>query len=88
MRDFIPSQAAGRGQAEPGSMFIAGGTDLLQLMKSNVASPSSLTDLDGLDLRAVSATDQGLHLGALATMAEVAAHRAQVTGWPAIDSAL
>jgi xanthine dehydrogenase YagS FAD-binding subunit len=69
-------------------VFIAGGTDLLQLMKNNVVSPAGLTDIDGLDLRTISATEQGLHLGALATMAEVAAHEAVRTDWPAIASAL
>ncbi len=88
MRDFVLSPVAAGGQAEPGSMLIAGGTDLLQLMKNNIVSPSSLIDLEGLDLRAISVTEQHLHLGALATMAEVAAHRAVVTGWPAIASAL
>jgi xanthine dehydrogenase YagS FAD-binding subunit len=88
MHDFTLTPAAAHVQADPGSVFIAGGTDLLQLMKNNVMAPSVLTDIDGLDLRSISATEQALHLGALATMAEVAAHKAVAAGWPAIASAL
>ncbi len=91
MQDFSLVQAGvpGRsGPVEAGSAFIAGGTDLLQLMKNGAISPFRLVDLAGLDLRAISVSSDALHLGALATMAEVAAHPAVRTGWPMIAQAL
>lgn len=70
------------------SSFMAGGTDLLQLMKVNAETPRRLVDIGGLDLRAISADESGLHLGALATMAGVAANESVRSGWPAISEAL
>ena len=72
----------------PGDAFIAGGTDLLQLMKNDVVAPERLTDLDNSDLHAISLVDGSLHLGALATMAEVAAHVDVKREWPVISQAL
>jgi xanthine dehydrogenase YagS FAD-binding subunit len=88
MQNFTLAPAATHVRTDPGSVYIAGGTDLLQLMKNNVVSPPVLTDIGGLDLRSIAATQQSLRLGALATMAEVASHPAVVSGWPAIASAL
>jgi xanthine dehydrogenase YagS FAD-binding subunit len=79
--------AARAGQAH-GAAFIAGGTDLLQLTKNNVESPARVVDLAGLDLRAIAADERELRLGALATMADVAAHPAVRAGWPMIAEAL
>ena len=71
-----------------GDAFIAGGTDLLQLMKNNVAVPRRVVDLEGLDLRHISGDADGLELGALCSMAEVAEHPVVRTGFPAISQAL
>jgi xanthine dehydrogenase YagS FAD-binding subunit len=71
-----------------GARYIAGGTDLLQLMQEFVETPATLVDLDGLPLDSISADARGLHLGALARMADVAAHPAVVTDYPAIAQAL
>ena len=55
--------------------FIAGGTDLLGLMKDRAALPGRLLDINGLpDLARIEALpDGGLRIGALARMSEVAA---------------
>lgn len=71
-----------------GDAFIAGGTDLLQLMKSNVVAPKRLVDLQALELRAISASETGLELGALCSMAQVARNDDVRRGWPAISQAL
>jgi xanthine dehydrogenase YagS FAD-binding subunit len=68
--------------------FIAGGTDLLQLMKVNVEAPRRVVDLSGLDLRAITTDEAGLHLGALATMADVTSNDSVRSGWPVISEAL
>ena len=52
--------------------FIAGGTDLLQLMKNWVERPKHLVDLDRLPFDRVEFTERGARIGALARMSDVA----------------
>ena len=82
------SPDAASSAAQAGGTFIAGGTDLLQLMKLGAERPRRLVDLDGLALRGVSVRGGTLHLGALATMADVASDPAVRQSWPAISQAL
>jgi xanthine dehydrogenase YagS FAD-binding subunit len=52
--------------ADPAAKFIAGGTNLVDLMKENVARPSRLIDITHLPLREVDETQYGgLRIGAL-----------------------
>ncbi len=83
-------QAAARAAAAPHASFIAGGTDLMQLWKNNVAPASLVVDLEPLagTLRGISANAQGLRIGALSTMAEVAADRQVLAQAPALAHAL
>jgi len=55
-----------------GARFIAGGTNLIDLMKYDVERPSRLVDITRLPLTAIEDRDGGLRLGALATNATVA----------------
>jgi xanthine dehydrogenase YagS FAD-binding subunit len=57
-------------------------------MKLNVETPRQLVDVGPLQLATIDAGAAGLRLGALATMADVAAHPAVRSGWPAISEAL
>jgi xanthine dehydrogenase YagS FAD-binding subunit len=82
------AEAVQRGAAEPGTAFIAGGTDLMQLMKDDVARPSRLVDIDALPLDFIEADANGLRLGALARMADVADHAAVQEHYPVIAQAL
>ena len=51
---------------------LAGGTDLLSLMKDDITTPKRLVNIkDIADLRGVSRAANGLRIGALATLAEV-----------------
>jgi FAD binding domain in molybdopterin dehydrogenase len=59
-------------QLEPVAAVIAGGTDLLDLMKLGVTAPSQLIDINGLPLAAINSTDRGVSIGALARMSDVA----------------
>lgn len=68
--------------------FIAGGTDLMQLMKDNVESPSRLIDLDGLGLSRIEVTESRLRIEALARMSDVAANPAVREHWPVMSQAL
>ena len=52
--------------ADRTSKFIAGGTNLLDLMKDHIEQPSRLIDISQLPLKSVDATDEGgLRIGAL-----------------------
>jgi xanthine dehydrogenase YagS FAD-binding subunit len=71
-----------------GSKYIAGGSDLMQLMKDNVEVPTQLVDLEGVDLAHIHADSSGLRLEAMARMSDVAAHPAVRERWPVISEAL
>lgn len=75
--------------AGPDARFIAGGTNLLDLMKENVTQPRRLIDITGLPLREVSATDTGgLLIGALVGNAELAWHPSIESGYPLLAQAI
>jgi xanthine dehydrogenase YagS FAD-binding subunit len=68
------AQAAAK---EKGAVLKAGGIDLLDLMKGDIIQPEKLVNLltiKGPALREISRKEDGLHIGALATLAELAAH--------------
>ncbi len=71
-----------------GAKYIAGGTDLLQLMKDNVEAPTRLIDLEPVGMTDIDAGPNGLRLGAMARMSDVAAHHAVRQDWPVISEAL
>jgi xanthine dehydrogenase YagS FAD-binding subunit len=77
---------AGRNDAP--AEYIAGGTDVVQLLQEDVRRPERLVSLAGLLDNRIDAGPQGLRLGAAATMAEVAAHPAVVEQFPVIAEAL
>jgi xanthine dehydrogenase YagS FAD-binding subunit len=69
--------------AEPGAKFIAGGTNLVDLMKENVERPTRLVDITRLPLSEIQTTDDGgLRIGALATNADVAYNEAVERRYP------
>lgn len=72
----------------PGSGFIAGGTNLVDLMKKGVMSPSRLIDINQLPLKQIEDTDKGLHIGALAINSEVAADKLVQEKYPLLAMAL
>lgn len=70
-----PAQAAASAQRTPGAKFIAGGTNLLDLMKLEIETPPHLIDVNGLALDDITPTDQGgLRIGALVRNTDLAAH--------------
>ena len=75
--------------AGPASRFIAGGTNLLDLMKENVARPEHLIDITGLPLKDVTETDSGgLMIGALVSNADLAWHPLVEQRYPLLSQAL
>lgn len=71
------------------SKFIAGGTNLLDLMKENVERPTHLIDITHLPLKSiVKAEDGGLLLGALTTNSQVAYDERVIQHYPLLASAI
>ena len=68
--------------------YIAGGTNILDLMKDDVERPQLLVDITALPYRGISPSDGGVHVGALATMAETADAAAVVRDFPVVSQAL
>jgi xanthine dehydrogenase YagS FAD-binding subunit len=72
-RATSPAEAAAAARL-PGAKFIAGGTNLLDLMKLQIEAPSHLIDVNGLALDKIEATpDGGLRIGALMRNTDLAA---------------
>jgi xanthine dehydrogenase YagS FAD-binding subunit len=74
--DEAPGLVAGEHTLQNGKRFLAGGTDLLTLMKADVIQPSLLVDIkrtDGLP-RDIKESEEGLTLGALTTLGEIERH--------------
>ncbi len=66
--------AAAAAAAKPGAKFIAGGTNLLDLMKLEIETPVHLVDVGGLGLDQIEKTaGGGLRIGALVTNTDCAA---------------
>ncbi len=84
-----PAQAALAASREPGAKFIAGGTNLLDLMKLQIERPAHLVDVNGLGLDQVeAAADGGLRIGALVRNADLAAHPRVRQDYPVLARAL
>jgi xanthine dehydrogenase YagS FAD-binding subunit len=75
--------------AAPGARFIAGGTNLIDLMKENVARPSRLIDISRLPLTEVEETREGgLRIGALVPNSDLAYHPEIERRYPLLASAI
>lgn len=68
--------------------FLAGGTTLVDLMKLDVMTPQHVIDINGLPLGGFLHDQNGLRIGALARMGEVAADDEVVANYPVISQAL
>jgi len=75
--------------ADPQARFIAGGTNLIDLMKENVARPSRVIDISRLPLTDVEpAKDGGLRIGALVPNSNLAWHPEIEQRYPLLASAI
>lgn len=78
-----------RALAEPGATAMAGGTNLVDLMKYDVARPARVVDLSRLPLAEIKVLDDGgLRLGALAPNADAAYHPEVQARAPLLASAI
>ncbi len=75
--------------ADPAAKFIAGGTNLIDLMKEHVEKPSRLIDISRLPLKTVETTaDGGVKIGAMVPNADLAYHPLIAERYPLLASAI
>ncbi|NUZ07347.1 FAD binding domain-containing protein [Piscinibacter koreensis] len=88
-RARTPADAARAAAANPGAKFVAGGTNLLDLMKLEIETPTHLIDVNGLGLDKVEpADDGGLRVGALVRNGDLAADPRVRRDYPVLSRAL
>lgn len=68
--------------------FIAGGTNLVDLMKEDVERPDELVDVSGLDLRQIRADGTAILIGGLAKNTDTANHPLVKTNFPLLSQAI
>ncbi|MGC2404148.1 MAG: xanthine dehydrogenase family protein subunit M [Acidobacteriaceae bacterium] len=75
--------------ATRGAKFLAGGTNLVDLMKYGIESPTTLVDINHLDLTGIVAVpDGGVKVGALVKNSDLANHPLIKTQYPLLSQAL
>ena len=74
---------------DPTARFIAGGTNLIDLMKENVARPTRLIDITGLPLAKIEEIEAGgLRIGALVPNSDLAYDERITKRYPLVSSAV
>jgi xanthine dehydrogenase YagS FAD-binding subunit len=88
-RAASPAAAAAALAKAPNARFIAGGTNLIDLMKLQIETPTHLVDVNGLGFDAIEKTeDGGLRIGALVRNTDLAADKAVRNDYPLLSRAL
>ena len=77
-------QVAGDARAE----YLAGGTTLLDLMKLNVQSPTTLVDVNRLPLAKIEVSDRGVEIGAMVRNSDLAYHETIRKRYPVLSEAI
>src|SRR5829696_5486783 len=93
MRAFTyerPADTAGalHAIAKPGAKFLAGGTNLLDLMKVEAETPQHLVDVSRLPLTEISDDNGGLRIGAMVTNSDLAIDRRVRERYPMLSRAV
>ena len=83
-----PALAVRRAAEGTGVEFIAGGTDMLQLLQERVRAPAELVDINGVGFDGVSLAVDGMRIGAMARLADVADDPALRERFPVVAEAL
>jgi xanthine dehydrogenase YagS FAD-binding subunit len=88
-RAASPAEAAAAAVRRPGAKFIAGGTNLLDLMKLQIETPPHLIDVNGLALDKIGAVPNGgLRIGAIVRNTDLAADPRVRRDYPVLSRAL
>ena len=88
LRASTPQSAIAVITKDTASAFIAGGTNLVDLMKKNVTAPDRLIDINQLDLKKVEDLNGKLRIGALARNSQVAQDKIIIKKHPLLALAL
>ncbi|WP_034919909.1 FAD binding domain-containing protein [Gillisia sp. CAL575] len=93
MRPFTYTSATNKEQALKASTktshYLAGGTNLVDLMKEDVERPDQLIDVNKLDYKKITSNEKGgLSLGAMLSNAETANHPEIRTNYPLLSMAM
>jgi xanthine dehydrogenase YagS FAD-binding subunit len=88
VRASDPAAAARAVTANPRAKFLAGGTNLLDLMKEDVERPNELVDLTWLKLAEITSKGDGVSIGALAKNTDTANHPLIRTNYPLLTQAI
>ncbi|MFD2934848.1 FAD binding domain-containing protein [Spirosoma flavum] len=87
-RVTTPKAAISAVTKESGTYFLAGGTNLIDLMKRAVVIPERLVDINKLPLATVEETSTGMRIGAMAKNSAVADHVLIKKHFPLLSQAL
>ena len=88
VRVTTPKAAVAAVNQAKNTVFLAGGTNLIDLMKRNVVIPEKLVDITRLPLAAIEQTATGIRIGALAKNTAVAEHELVKKNFPLLSLAL
>jgi xanthine dehydrogenase YagS FAD-binding subunit len=87
-RVATPKAAVDALAKDASAQFIAGGTNLVDLMKKAVTSPAKLIDINNLPLKNIEKKNGRLHIGALALNSDVSEHELVIKEQPLLSLAL
>ncbi|WP_201585982.1 FAD binding domain-containing protein [Psychrobacter jeotgali] len=88
LRANTPQQAANYANPKD-AFFIAGGTNLLDLMKLEIETPTQLVDVNRLELEQIEDTAEGgLRIGTLVSNSDLAAHPSVIAHYPVLSRAI
>jgi xanthine dehydrogenase YagS FAD-binding subunit len=88
IRVSTPKAAVDALVKDPAAQFIAGGTNLVDLMKKGVMEPQKLVDITSLPLKQVEKAGNNIRIGALAWNSDVAEHELILRELPLLSLAL
>lgn len=88
VRPSDPKAAIAIVAKDPTAQFIAGGTNLLDLMKKGIATPQKLVDINNLPFKNIEKKNKSMHIGALALNSDVADEKLIQAQHPLLSLAL
>jgi xanthine dehydrogenase YagS FAD-binding subunit len=92
MRPFVFTRPTNASQAlskkNNSTQFIAGGTNLLDLMKKDIALPETVLDISSVLSDAIQSTEKGISIGAMMRNSAVAIHKDILSRFPLVAKAI
>ena len=88
IRATSPKAAIDAMAKDPAAQFVAGGTNLIDLMKKGVVNPEKLIDINNLPLKKLERQGNSLRIGALSLNSEVSEHELVLQHQPLLSLAL